>query len=53
MAIELDLASASRVELEPYLAALVERDTPESLDDAARVVDELASRVWQNVNPYA
>jgi hypothetical protein len=53
MALDLDLDSASRVELEPVLAACVRRGTPESLADAAAIRAELASRVWQNHNPYA
>lgn len=53
MALDLDLTRASRVELEPVLAACVRRGTPESLADAAAIRAELASREWQNLNPYA
>lgn len=49
----LDLPNASRVELEPVLAACVVRGTPESLDDAAAIRAELAGRTWQHDNPYA
>jgi hypothetical protein len=52
MALEVSL-DASRVALEPYLAALVRRGTPEALADAASVREALAARTWQNVNPYA
>lgn len=51
--LDLDLDNASRVELEPVLAASVALGTPESLADAAAIRAELASRTWQNVNPYA
>lgn len=53
MALDLDLTTLSRVELEPLLAASVRRGTPESLADAAAIRAELASRTWQNDNPYA
>jgi hypothetical protein len=52
MALEVSL-NASRVALEPYLAALIRRGTPDALADAASVRAELAARTWQNVNPYA
>jgi hypothetical protein len=51
--LDLDLDNTSRVELEHVLIALVERGTEEDLVDAAAIRAELASRTWQNINPYA
>jgi len=48
-----EIPALSRVELEPVLAALVRRGTPEALADAEVIREELASRTWQNQNPYA
>jgi hypothetical protein len=50
MALDLPLASTSRVELEHVLARCVELG---HVDDAAAIRAELASRTWQNLNPYA
>lgn len=50
MALDLDLARASRVELEPVLAMCLETG---DLVGAATIRAELASRTWQNLNPYA
>jgi len=47
-----EIPALSRVELEPVLAALVRRGTPEALADAEVIREELASRTWQNENPY-
>lgn len=51
MALEVDPATTSRVELEPYLCKLA-RD-PARADDAAAIRAELAARPWQGFNPYA
>lgn len=49
-AVDLDLANASRVELEPVLAMCLATG---NLVDAAAIRAELAARTWQNHNPYA
>jgi hypothetical protein len=50
MALDLDLANTSRVELEHVLVRCVELG---HVEDAAAIRAELASRTWQNHNPYA
>ena len=50
MALEVDPAVTSRVQLEPYARALIRKGNRAEDVEAIRV--ELASRVWQNVNPY-
>lgn len=50
MALDLDLANTSRVVLEAVLWRSVELGHD---DDAAAIRAELASRTWQNLNPYA
>jgi hypothetical protein len=50
--LDLDLASTSRVELEHVLVRVVRVEGPEAFD-AAAIRAELASRTWQNHNPYA
>ena len=51
MALELDPATTSRVELEHYAIALIREGGREF--DVATIRAELAQRVWQNHNPYA
>jgi len=50
MALELNPATTSRVELEPYAAKL--RRMPGRAFDAEAIRAELAARVWQWHNPY-
>lgn len=51
MALEVNPATTSRVELEPYLAKIAL--DPARADDAEAIRAALAARVWQGFNPYA
>lgn len=50
MTLEVDPATTSRVELEPYGVKLARLGRTADLE---RIRAELAARVWQNHNPYA
>jgi hypothetical protein len=48
--IDLDLTTTSRVELEHVLASLLREGG--RTEDVEAIRAELASRTWQNINPY-
>jgi hypothetical protein len=48
--LEVDASTTSRVELEPYLRKLLRIGGRAA--DVETIRAELASRVWQNHNPY-